>query len=103
MRDTGAEVARGEEPRAESPGAEGTGAEHGSRLELYRKRVEEWLVAVRDGAEEHAPPELLSGLAGAAKNVAQYLDGMADRARAKQAKEEAVPEATEQAERASKN
>ena len=35
-------------------------------------------------------------MAGAAKNVAQYLDGMAERARVKQAKEEAVPEPTEQ-------
>ena len=63
----------------------------------------------RDRAEQHAPPEVLSGLAATAKNVAQYLDGMAERARVKQAKEEApmpqpgeqVPEPTEQAERAS--
>jgi hypothetical protein len=52
---------------------------------------------------------VLSGLAATAKNVALYLDGMAARARMKQAKEEApvpkpaeqVPEPTEQAENAS--
>jgi len=37
-------------------------------------------------------------LAATARNVAQYLDGMAERARAKQAKEEArVPKPAEQA------
>jgi hypothetical protein len=53
---------------------------------------------------------VLSGLAATAKNVAQYLDGMAERARVKQEKEEApvrkvseqVPEPTEGAESASK-
>jgi len=93
MTDTGAESTR-----AEGPPPEDTGAEPGSRLQQYRKRTEKWAVALRDGAEQHAPPEVLSGLAGIAKNVAQYLDGMADRARAKQAREEAVPEPTEQAE-----
>jgi hypothetical protein len=52
---------------------------------------------------------VLSGLAATAKNVAQYLDGMAERAQAKQAKEEApvpkpaepVPEPTEQTKSAS--
>jgi hypothetical protein len=50
-------------------------------------------------------------LAAAAKNIALYLDGMAERARVKQAKEEAllpeptepVPKPTEQADSASKN
>jgi hypothetical protein len=49
-------------------------------------------------------------LAATAKKLAQYLDGMAERARVKQAKEEAPapkpaeqkPEATDQAESASK-
>jgi hypothetical protein len=65
--------------------------------------------SLRDGAEQHAPPEVLGGLAATAKSVAQYLDGMAERARVKQAKEEAavpkpaeqVPEPTEQAKSAS--
>ena len=92
MTDTGAESTR-----AEGPPPEDTGAEPGSRLQQYRKRTEKWAVALRDGAEQHAPPEVLSGLAGTAKKLAQYLDGMAERARAKQAKEEAVPEPAEQA------
>jgi hypothetical protein len=80
----------------------------GSRLEQYRNRIEEWASAVRDGAEQHAPPEVLSGLAATARNVARYLDGMAERARVKQANEEAVSEPAdqvpepEQAERPSK-
>jgi hypothetical protein len=106
MTDTGAEVTRAEDSRPED-----TGAEPGSRLQQSRKRIEEWVVALRDGAEQHAPPEVLSGLAGTAQKLAQYLDGMAERARAKQVKEEAVPEAaeraipepTEQAENASKD
>jgi hypothetical protein len=42
-------------------------------------------------------------LAGTAKNLAHYLDGMAERARVKQATEEAAPEPTEQADSASKD
>jgi hypothetical protein len=91
MTDTGAEVTRTEDPRAND-----TEAENGSR-QHYRKRIEQWAFALRDGAEQHAPPEVLRRLAATAKNVARYLDGMAARARVKQAKEEAsVPEPTEQ-------
>jgi hypothetical protein len=105
MTGTGGEVTRAEDARPE--GAE---ADPGSRLQQYRKRSEEWALALRDGAEQHAPPEVLSGLAATAKKLAQYLDGMAERARVKQAKEEAPapkpaeqkPEATDQAESASK-
>jgi hypothetical protein len=103
MTDAGAEVSRPEGSRAED-----SGAEQGSRLQQYRKRVEGWAFALRDGAEQHAPPEVLSGLATTARNVAHYLDSMAARARVKQAKEEApapteqVPEPTEQADNASR-
>jgi hypothetical protein len=94
MTDTGGEVTRPEEDRR----PEDTGAEQGSRLQQYRKRIEKWASRLRDGAEQHAPPEVLTGLAATAKNVAQYLDGMAERARVKQAKEEApVPKPAEQA------
>jgi hypothetical protein len=103
MTDTGAGVARTEDPRAENPGAEATGAEPGSRFQRYRERIEELAFAIRNGAERHAPPEVLTGLAATAKNVAQYLDDMAERARVKQAKEEAAPEPTERAESASKD
>jgi hypothetical protein len=92
MTDTGAEVSRPEDSRAKD-----TEAEQGSRLQQYGKRIEGWASALRDGAEQHAPPEVLSGLAATAKKVAQYLDGVAERARVKQAKEEApLPEPAEQ-------
>jgi hypothetical protein len=94
--DTGGEVTRAEDPPAgERPGKD-TMTGQGSRLEQNRNRIEEWASALRVGAEQHAPPEVLSGLATTARNVARYLDGMAERARVKQAKEEAVPKPAEQ-------
>jgi hypothetical protein len=109
MADTSAEVTPAEDQLAEDPRAKETGGGQGSRLEQYRKRIKESASSLRDGAEQHAPPEVLSSLATAAQKVAQYLDGMAERARVKQAQEEAavpkpaeqVPESTEQAESAS--
>jgi hypothetical protein len=110
--DAEAGVKRAEDPLVEDPRAEDTLAEPGSRRRQYRKRIEEWTSALRAGAEQHAPPEVLSGLAATAKNIALYLDGMAARARVKQAKEEEsplpeqteqVPAPTEQAESPSKN
>lgn len=79
------------------PRPEDTAAEPGSRLQQYRKRTEEWASALRDSAEQHAPPELLSGLARTARNLAQYLEGLAESARAKQAEKGAVPQPEEQA------
>jgi hypothetical protein len=70
--------------------------EQGSRLEQSRKRIGERASALRDGVENHAPPAVLRGLAAAAKNVALYLEGMAERARVKQANEEALPEPADQ-------
>ena len=110
MADTSAEVTPAEDQLAEDPRAKETGGGQGSRLEEYRKRIKESASSLRDGAEQHAPPEVLSSLATAAQKVAQYLDGMAERARVKQAQEEAsvpkpaeqVPESTEQAESASR-
>jgi hypothetical protein len=94
---TGGGVTRAEDPRAgERPGKDAVTGQ-GKRLEQYRKRIEEWASGLRDGAEQHAPPEVLSGLATTARNVARYLDGMAERARVRQAKEEApVPKPAEQ-------
>jgi hypothetical protein len=109
MEDTGAEVTPAEDQQPEGARGKDMAGEQGSRLEQSRKRIGERASALRDGVEKHAPPEVLSGLAAAAKNVALYLDGMAERARVKQAKEEApvpkpaeqVAEPTEQAESAS--
>jgi hypothetical protein len=91
MTDQGDDVTRAEDPRPGDPGAE-----HGSGLQKYRTRIEEWAFALRDGAEQHAPPEMLSGLAGTVRNVAQFLDGMAERARAKQANQEVAAAPTDQ-------
>ena len=96
MTDTGAEVTRAEDPRTREPPGTDTVTGQGSRLEQYRKRIEEWASALRDGAEQHAPPEVLSGLATTARNVARYFNGMAERARMKQAQERAVSESAEQ-------
>jgi hypothetical protein len=91
MTGTGGEVTGPAEPRPEDAAAEG-----GSRLQQYRKRTEEWASALRDSAEQHAPPELLSGLARTARNLAQYLEGMAESARARQADKGPVPQPEEQ-------
>ena len=68
MTDPGTEGTRAEDPLAEDPPAKDTEAEHGSRLQQYRKRIEKWASSLRDGSEQHAPPEVLSGLAAKAKN-----------------------------------
>jgi len=104
MAETGGEVPRVEDPRPERAPGKDMAGEQGPGLEQSRKRIGERASALRDGVEKHAPPAVLSGLAAAAKNVALYLDGMAERARVKQAKEgaplpepaEQVPEPTEQ-------
>ena len=110
MTDSGGEVTGAEDPLAgERPGKDAPTGQ-GSRLEQYRNGIEEWASALRDGAEQHAPAEVLRGLATTARNVARCLDGVAERAPVKQAKDEApaskpadqVPE-PEQAESASKN
>jgi hypothetical protein len=54
-----------------------------SRLKRYDRRVEEWLASLKDEAEQRSP-EVLGALAAKAKDVAEYLDKMAERARSKQ-------------------
>ena len=51
-----------------------------SRLRGYDKRVEEWLASLKGEAEQRSP-EVLSALATKAKDVADYLEKMADKAR----------------------
>ena len=98
MTETGGEVPRAEDPRPEGAPGEDMAGEQGSRLEQSRKRIGERASAIRDGVEKHAPPEVLRGLATTARNVARVLDGMAERARVKQAKGEApLPEPLERA------
>ena len=59
-------------------------AEQVSRLKRYDKRVEEWLGSLKDEAGQRSP-EVLGALAAKAKDVAVYLDSMAEKARAKTA------------------
>jgi hypothetical protein len=53
-----------------------------SRLKRYDQRVEEWLSSLKDEAGQRSP-EVLSALAAKAKDVADYLDKMAEKARSK--------------------
>jgi hypothetical protein len=53
-----------------------------SRLRRFDKRIEEWLAAVRDEANERSP-ELLAAMATKAKDLGDYLERMAEQARAK--------------------
>jgi len=53
-----------------------------SRLKRYDQRVEEWLTSLKDEAGQRSP-EVLSALAAKAKDVAEYLDKMAEKARSR--------------------
>jgi hypothetical protein len=55
-------------------------SEQVSRLKRDDQRVEEWLSSLKDEAEQRSP-EVLSALAGKAKDVSEYLDKMAEKAR----------------------
>jgi hypothetical protein len=59
-----------------------TESEQLSRLKRYDQRVEEWLTSLKDEAGQRSP-EVLSALAAKAKDVADYLDKMAEKARSK--------------------
>ncbi len=67
--------------------------EQESRLKRYDQRVEEWLTSLKEGAEQRSP-EVLSALATKAKDVGDYLDKLADRARSRNEPSAAVAEGT---------
>ena len=85
--DTGPENAQGDED---------AGAEDASRPQRFDKRIEEWILGLRDQAEEHTP-EVLDGLAATAKSVAKYLDDMAAQVRQKRSTKEGTQDADEPA------
>jgi hypothetical protein len=58
------------------------GSDETSRFAGYDKRLEEWLGSLKDEAGQRSP-DVLAGLATKARDVADYLDSLADRARAK--------------------
>lgn len=53
-----------------------------SRVKRYDQRIEEWLTSLKEGAEQRSP-EVLSALATKAKDVGDYLDKLADKARSR--------------------
>ena len=59
-------------------------AEQLSRLKRYDNRVEEWLASLKEEAGQRSP-EVLGALAATAKDVAEYLDKLAEQARSKRA------------------
>jgi hypothetical protein len=65
-----------------------------SRLKRYDHRIEEWLTSLKEEAEQRSP-EVLSALATKAKDVADYLDKLADRARSRNEPSAALPEDTQ--------
>ena len=70
------------QPDLEPIHSETTESEQVSRLKRYDQRVEEWLASLKDEAEQRSP-EVLSGLAAKATDVAEYLDKLADKARSR--------------------
>jgi cytochrome P450 len=66
-----------------------------SRLKRYDRRVEEWLASLKDEAEQRSP-EVLGALAAKAKDVGEYLDKMAERARSKQEADDLRPSLTQE-------
>ncbi len=65
-----------------------------SRLKRYDQRIEEWLTSLKEEAEQRSP-EVLSALATKAKDVGDYLDKLADRARSRTEPTAALAEGTE--------
>jgi len=57
-------------------------SEQESRLKRYDQRIEEWISSLKDEAGQRSP-EVLSALAAKARDVSEYLDKMAARARSK--------------------
>ena len=67
-----------------------------SRLKRFDRRIEEWLASLKDEAQERSP-EVLSAMATRAKDVAQFLEKMAEQARSKKevTQDDEVPLPTE--------
>jgi len=61
---------------------ERTDSDQLSRIKRYDQRVEEWLTSLKDEAGQRSP-EVLGALAAKAQDVADYLNKMAERAKAK--------------------
>jgi hypothetical protein len=62
-----------------------------SRLKRYDQRIEDWLTSLKEGAEQRSP-EVLSALATKAKDVGDYLDKLAHKARSRSEPSATAPE-----------
>jgi hypothetical protein len=68
------------EPKiVDEPGAE---SDQESRLKRYDQRIDDWLGSLKEGAEQRSP-EVLSALATKAKDVGDYLEKLAEKARSR--------------------
>jgi hypothetical protein len=67
-----------------------TEAAERSRLRGYDKRLEEWLASLKEEAGKRSP-EVLSALAAKARDVAEYLETMAEQARSRRTSDETKP------------
>ena len=83
----------GIEPVESEDDADGSASEAArrSRLRGYDKRVEEWLASLKEEAGRRSSPEVLGALAAKARDVAEYLEKMAEQARSKRTPEETGP------------
>ena len=71
-----------EPERAKTVDASVTDRDQQSRLRGYDQRVEEWLTSLKEEAEQRSP-EVLSALSAKAKDVSDYLDRLAEKARSR--------------------
>jgi hypothetical protein len=81
------------QPDLEPIHSETAESEQVSRLKRYDQRVEEWLTSLKDEAGQRSP-EVLGALAAKAKDVGEYLDKMAEKARSKNEASAPAPDAT---------
>ena len=75
-------MAAGNETEPKIVDEHGAESDQESRLRRYDQRIEEWLGSLKEGAEQRSP-EVLSALATKAKDVGDYLDKLADKARSR--------------------
>jgi hypothetical protein len=74
----------------ESSGVRASEAADRSRLRGYDKRLEEWIASLKEEAGQRSP-EVLSALAAKARDVAEYLESMAEQKGGRRTPDESEP------------
>jgi hypothetical protein len=74
----------------ESSGVSASEAADRSRLRGYDKRLEEWIASLKEEAGQRSP-EVLSALAAKARDVAEYLEKMAEQKGSRRTPHESEP------------